>query len=456
MHRTRRLLLPIAVAFVGHLFTMAPFLHWFVAWSALSTNGFHPDSSLPGPRKMIPLYSEQNVNANHLQGTNCTTASSKTTRRAFMMASVSSSAVMSLELATTPCLAATPIENPELLAESITTTTSSASVPTTSVTVPLIFTGQELLISYKVDDSRFRAVLDTGSPFLMVPGSCGLNTQQKSGCYRNQGKPTGLDTTIEIFDGFEGEVEWRRGGFDFINATDEDGQRSTMRSLLKQDDNDVIFGVASEDIMTGPGGVFFGMIRDTDARIRPSFLGQTNVQAFQVDLQSRPGTLTLSKEPLIDKSSTLAYIPMTNILRRRYGDPVGHYTARAKSVIVNEFPLLESSSNIFVIFDTGVTGMIVSRGLFNEQYANARKRKQKSLFGNVTLTFDSVPISPSRDSAPTTTASLTAIKPIATPFDPENQWRRFPKSSHIIVLGLAFLEDRILTVDIDKERIWVG
>ncbi|KAG7337737.1 hypothetical protein IV203_015457 [Nitzschia inconspicua] len=321
-----------------------------------------------------------------------------------------------------------------------------------SITVPLIFTGQELLISYKVDDSRFRAVLDTGSPFLMVPGSCGFNTKQKSGCYRNQGRDTGLETTIEIFDGFEGEVEWRRGAFDFLNVTDDEGRPGTMITLLKGEDNDVIFGVASEDIMGGPGGVFFGLIKNTDARIRPSFLGQTNVQAFQVDLRSSPFTLTLFTRPMIDASST-AYIPMTNVLRRRYGDPVGHYTARASSIYVNGYPLLESSNSIFVIFDTGVTGMIVSRGLFNEQYANARKRKDKSLFGNVTLTFQTQGVDSTNG---TGTASLSAMKPLTTPFDPEEQWKRLPKSTHIIVLGLAFLEQHVTTVDIEMERISIS
>ncbi|KAL3920537.1 MAG: hypothetical protein SGILL_003212, partial [Bacillariaceae sp.] len=276
---------------------------------------------------------------------------------------------------TTPYRALSSAADATELLEPLQSTINTALSPSTSITVPLIYTGQELLVSYKVDDSRFRAVLDTGSPFLMVPGSCGANTQLKSGCYRNQGRPTNLETTIEIFDGFQGEVEWRSGSFDFVNATYEDGQRGTMRSLLKQNENEVIFGVASEEIMGGPGGVFFGLLRDTDARIRPSFLGQTSVEAFQVDMQSRPRTLTLSNKPLLDGAP--AYIPLTNTLRKRYRDPVGHYTARAKSVMVNGYPLLESSSNIFVIFDTGVTGMVVSRGLLDEQYAIARKRKQK-------------------------------------------------------------------------------
>jgi hypothetical protein len=157
---------------------------------------------------------------------------------------------------------------------------------------------------------------------------------------------------------------------------------------------------------------------------------------------------------LIDEDATIAdYIPLTNVLRRRYGDPVSHYTARAKSVHVNGYPLLgggigrgSRSNPILVIFDTGVTGMVVSRNLFNEQYVIARQRKQKTLFGNVTLTFATAG---GGDSVQT----LSAVKPLTTPFDPETTWKRFPKDSHLIIVGLAFLNDRVVTVDIDKERL---
>ena len=360
----------------------------------------------------------------------------------------------------------------------------------TAVTIPLAFTGQELLIAYKVDGSKFKAVLDTGSPFLMIPGSCGSNTRQKSGCYQNQGTPVAkLTPTIEIFDGFQGEVNWRSASFEFWDVNNNDSisnssvnvdvsmqQMQTQQQLISRDiahdDNNlnskkrVIFGVASEAIMGGPGGVFFGMIRDTDIRIRPSFLGQTDVRAFRVNLATRPRTLTLSNRNLVasDRRTEVDgetmgddYIPMTNLLRRRYGDPVGHYTALAQSIYVNGHPLVDTtidkSSKILVIFDTGVTGMVVSRGLFDEQYMLARKRREKTLFGDVELTFST---------ALRKANTLRATKPLATPFDPEQTWKKFPKrregkknSINIIVLGLAFLEGRSLTVDIDEERLWV-
>merc|ERR1712238_513580 len=257
----------------------------------------------------------------------------------------------------------------------------------------------------------------------------------------------------------------------------------------KQMKKQVIFGVVSESILSGPGGVFFGMIRDTDKRIRPSFLGQTDVQAFCINLRSRQSpTLTLSNRPLLVENTgigngsagTTDYIPMANILRRKYDDPVGHYTACAQSIYVNGYPLATTTrttttTTILVIFDTGVTGMVVSRSLYEEQYFLARKRKEKTLFGNVEINFTSqfgqiisltnkknmnTNTNNKKNSLSSSSSSSSSQQMIVTPFDPGETWKKFPKDTntnivHLIVMGLAFLEDRILTVDINKDRLWV-
>jgi hypothetical protein len=273
----------------------------------------------------------------------------------------------------------------------------------------------------------------------MVPGSCSENTKRKSGCYRNQGVSSGLVSTYEQFDGFEGEVKWRSAPFSFVNAT---GSLVGGPPLIT-------FGVASESIMAGPGGVFFGMIRDTADWIRPSFLGQTAVQSFEIDLRraTTPKTLTLSTTPMINKNTgDHDYIRLTSDLRRRYSDPVSHYTARAKSISVNGGAPLAAADGkpIYVIFDTGVTGMVVSRELFNERYTLARQRKERNLWGNVTLSFRT---------ARGKTLDLSATKPLTTPFDPQVTWKKF--RGHLIVLGLSFLDGNKLTIDIDKEQLWI-
>jgi hypothetical protein len=310
---------------------------------------------------------------------------------------------------------------------------ADAEAGSESITMPLKFNGKELLIYYRVEGSLFRAVLDTGSPFLMIPGSSGDNTRSKSGCFRNQGVSSGLAPTYEIFDGFEGEVDWRMAPFSFVNATG-----SLISPPL------IVFGVVSESIMSGPGGVFFGLIRDTESDIRPSFLGQTAVKSFEIDLLSDQKALKLSTSSLIPP--TIDYIKMTTILRRRYSDPVTHYTAQAKIVEANGYPLLAANDGrpIYVIIDTGVTGMVVSRELFDERYAAARQRREHNLWGNVTISFKT---------AQGKLMDISATKPLTTPFDPQVTWKKF--HGHLIVLGLAFLDNNRITIDIDDSKLLI-
>jgi len=336
---------------------------------------------------------------------------------------------------------------------------TSATIPPvvqqqTILTLPLSKAGGAYFIYYRVDSALFRAVLDTGSPFLMIPGSCSQNTRAKTGCYRQQGVPSGLATTFEQFDGFEGEVEWRRAPFSFVNAT---GTGSMIVSSPT-----VVFGVADDNVMSGPGGVFFGLVKETDAWIRPSFLGQTGVTSFIIDLRKnanaddakndvleiggfkdepRP-SLALSTVPFL---SSMDYIPMTKALRR-VGDPVQHYVSKLKSITINGTPLIPKDKRpIYAIFDTGVTGMVMSRELYDQRYMEARERRERKLWGGeVQLTFET---------ARKNIKTITAVKPLTTPFDPKANWKNF--RGHVIVLGLSFLDEMKLTVDIDDGRIWM-
>ena len=295
-----------------------------------------------------------------------------------------------------------------------------------------------------VSSTSVTSVVDMGSPFLLIPGSCGANTRSKAGCYREQGIPSGLPDTYEQFDGFEGTVEWRMASVTLENAT---GSLMTNRPLIT-------LGVAGESILGGPGGVFFGLVRDTEDWIRPSFLSQTLVSSFQLDLGTAKKTLTLSQEPWVGSSSDQQEnaIRLTLDLRRKYGDPVSHYTCRAQSISVNGSPLVVDSGGgswnnnnnkpIYVIFDTGVTGMVVSRDLFNERYTTARQRKERNLWGKVDIAFSTLGGK---------TVTLSANNPLTTPFDPQQNWKKF--RGHLIVVGLAFLDGKKITVDIDRKSI---
>ena len=304
-----------------------------------------------------------------------------------------------------------------------------------SLTVPLQYVPflSAYVVYYSVGGERFGAIVDTGSPFLVVPGYC---NRQKYGCYiPDKSRPSGLTPTLERFDNSQGQVEWRMASFSFANATG---------SLMGT--GEMVFGVLSDSLMRGPGGLFLGLIRDTDKWIRPSFLGQTSVKALEIDLKesSDPKTLTLWSKLLNQNED---YIPLVRDLNRKYGDPVNHYTARVSAFEVNGCEVLDAKNRrpIYVIFDTGVTGMVVSSELLDQRYRKARQNKEKSLWGNVKVSISS---------HLGDTVSVTARKPVTTPLG-EKPWPKF-RNAHLIVVGLAFLDGRKIGIDIDRQRLYLS
>ena len=316
------------------------------------------------------------------------------------------------------------------------------------------------VVSYTVGGSKFGAIVDTGSPFLLVPSYC---DESKWGCYKpSASRPAaGLEPTYERFDSNEGMVEWRNAPFSFVVGEPDGSTRSIDtasdsllsfhggQSLFPQS---MTFGVLSESLMDGPGGIFLGLVRDTDARIRPSFLGQSLVSAFSVDLrpEANPKTLTLSR-------SNQDWIPGDSIRLvrdlQRFGDPTVHYVAEAQSILVNGSPLVSAANEkknstkkkTYIIFDTGVSGMVICPDLFEERYKAALKNKEKSLWGKVDVCFAT-----ERGGKVT----LGAIKPLTTPFESERPWQK-KFDGHLIVVGLAFLDGMKTSIDIDRGRLWI-
>ena len=279
------------------------------------------------------------------------------------------------------------------------------------------------------------------------------------------------------------------------------------RATPSSDTTDVVFGVLDRDLLNGSGGVFFGLIKETDRWIRPSFLGQTGYTSFCVDLRhtnananassgsnvnandndksivdkhskldgnningSTSPRLVLSKQSMIgtgkwrgtnpprgtknnnntaneheneNNSETENCVPLVRDLRTRYGAPVVHYTARASKFVVNGMPLLITKKNpLYVIFDTGVSGMVVSSELFDGRNLQARKNKEKSLWGTVEVSFAT---------KSGNEVTLSAKKPLTTPLGKETPWKGF--KGNLIAVGLAFLDGLAMTVDVDDGKI---
>ena len=137
---------------------------------------------------------------------------------------------------------------------------------------------------------------------------------------------------------------------------------------------------------------------------------------------------------------------MTSILRKKYGDPVQHYVAKANAIVIDGRPLIPTNRQpIYVIFDTGVTGMVVSKDLFDQRYTEARERREKRLWGG--------PVEMLFETDQKNIQSIVAQKPLTTPFDPKKNWKGFNR--HVIVIGLSFLDKKKMVVDIDDGRLWI-
>lgn len=301
---------------------------------------------------------------------------------------------------------------------------------------------------FDYEPEKFGAILDTGSPFLTVPSYC---NRSKWGCYRPElTTDSGYSNTIERFDNNEGTVVWRKSRFSFVDAS------GSLMGLNK--DGNAVFGVLDEQLMGGSGGVFFGLIRDTEKWIRPSLLGQLGVTSFKIDLKDKSRyddeyseeegkfkdkSLTLATKPMI---RGLGYIPLVTDLNRKYKDPVGHYTTIADKIMVNGNllqPTKFKNKPTYVIFDTGVTGMVVSQELFEDRYTMSRLNREKSLWPSVEISF----LTKEGKSV-----TLRALKPITTPLA-EKPWPGF--NANLIVMGLAFLDNHTITIDIDDRKLQI-
>jgi len=167
-----------------------------------------------------------------------------------------------------------------------------------------------------------------------------------------------------------------------------------------------------------------------------------------VDLrrQTQTPNLVLSKHALIKDDN---YIPLVRDLNRRYHAPVVHYTAKAARFIVNGLPLyLDKKTPTYVIFDTGLSGMAVSEELFEGRNLQARKNREKSLWGEVSVAFETKAGGGEEGQQ---LVELSARKPITTPLGRDTPWTRF--KGNLIVLGLAFLDGNAMAIDIDDGKL---
>jgi len=216
---------------------------------------------------------------------------------------------------------------------------------TTSVALKLDETGT-YVSEFRIGRARVRAVVDTGSPF--------ATTMEGNGMFgvvdERDFELVAFEETREMYGlQVDGATSWvvanevEVGGFAFA---------------------DVVVGVAAE--VENRGGSarglapFPGLCKQRASWIRPSFLEQTDVVSFELDFERE--LLTLSRISMIDEyeRGTMRAVDL-----RPYGAPVFHYAVPCDSLWINGEPYA-SSKPIYCVFDSGTTGMLVSRQLYDD------------------------------------------------------------------------------------------
>lgn len=341
------------------------------------------------------------------------------------------------------------------------------------------------VLEYRIGGTTVRGVLDTGSPFITMESACG----QVWGCLREEdARRSGLEDTYEVYGLQEdGVTRWVLGDVAFAGteatkdvfltseiATSDVGRRSFVGDASNEANLDagavsagaaadaasvvsfafpeLSFGVTSQTTGragSAAGGVgsapFVGLVKQRADWIRPTFLEQTDVASFALDFEK--DELLLSRDDLIPRGVSRNVFPLVDL--RPMGAPVFHYAVKVEELWINggryrgrDVPL----KPIYAVFDSGVTGALVSRELFYDSdfefgtfECHARIRGE-----------DGARVSVGTSLRTCTGRCLFLALPVEVP------WAGF-EDAHVIFLGLAFMYGQGgITVDADAKRLALG
>ena len=341
------------------------------------------------------------------------------------------------------------------------------------------------VVEYRIGGTTVRGVLDTGSPFITMESACG----SVWGCLREEdARRSGLEDTYEVYGLQEdGVTRWVLGDVAFAGkeatkdvfltseiATSDVGRRSFVGDASNEANLDagavsagaaadaasvvsfafpeLSFGVTSQTTGragSAAGGVgsapFVGLVKQRADWIRPTFLEQTDVASFALDFEK--DELLLSRDDLIPRGVSRNVFPLVDL--RPMGAPVFHYAVKVEELWINggryrgrDVPL----KPIYAVFDSGVTGALVSRELFYDSdfefgtfECHARIKSE-----------DGARVSVGTSLRTCTGRCLFLALPVEVP------WVGF-EDAHVIFLGLAFMYGQGgITVDADAKRLALG
>jgi len=248
----------------------------------------------------------------------------------------------------------------------MTVSSAVAASPVATLEEALSYCGGGFCAGFSVGGRRFRGVVDTGSPFVLV-STCKDTSGEQGDCTRycrawgcstsGIGEPSGLADTDELFAAGSARVAWRRGSLGLGGSNLGNFTYGTMLEVESYGGNG--------------GGAFLGFVRKKTDRIRPTFLGQAGYRTLTVDLRT-PGRelLSLSSEPLKPMPG-VSMVPLVDL--REVGAPVCYYAAEVQ-VLKFGGELVELPGRVVAVLDTGTTGLSLPPALY-ERYDAMRRAK---------------------------------------------------------------------------------
>jgi len=388
------------------------------------------------------------------------------TRRS-LLASVALLLARSSPALASPSIPARP--SPPALAASLPAQLVDALAPSTepgrvadALRLPMTLDGGTYVVRYAIGDTACRGVVDTGSPFLTMEGRC----TDYWGCLKeSDARPSGYGDTYEVYglqeDGstrwvlgdarFDGEVVDARFDGEVVDVTGGETVGPPLATKQRFTFPEVLLGVTSDvTAKEGSSGSpasyapFVGLVKERAGDwIRPTFLGQTDVTSFSLDFTT--DTLVLSRREQIPRELRAGTMSMVDL--RPLGSPVFHYAVAVEELWING-SRHKTDVPIYVVFDSGTTGMLVDRDLFYGSDLSLGTfechMKMRGEDGSRVQIGSSLRTCTSR--------CLFLTLPIDVPWDGVRRGK-----AHVIFAGLAFMFNQgSLTVDADARRVRLG
>ena len=332
-----------------------------------------------------------------------------------------------------------------------------------SVEVPLSLCGGAYCLGYSIEGQQFRAIVDTGSPFLLADGTCTARTgspellQGRWGCYRGEAREAaGLSDSELSFAGQNVLVQWRRGAF-ALETTEASPPLRVANAT---------FGVVRGSQRTSGSAdeaIFLGLVKERGPRLGryPTLLEQTSVASMRFNFLMR--RMLLSAAPLIDAQSDAVRI--LDLRPPPCRAPDLKYACKVSRLLING-RAVPNDAPVVAIIDTGTTGLTISQELYD---STPQLYAERAAAVRIELPTEQGGICALEASVRRRRSAATGIPSVdvdlaAPEFDEfplvvspvPIRWGSGKRGTpYVLFVGLAFLWQRQLTIDVDARRLTV-